>query len=480
MDILPSIIQNSDVLQDTLLVAGLHYAMATGDIQTYDSTILFHKVETIQLINKSLENPPLTGIMTLIRRIATLCLTESCFGNAATAEIHFDGLLTLLDVYLAECMLDTPIEFNEELTSRYLVLTYNVIHAVRSRMEENGLVSKTNGWPRLENLEEDMALLFSWYSQDFGDIGCLQFRLKAIAMLPLFFAAFPPTAKFYDIDGSPLIGCVRSLTELTGSIDLGDLRWSWLEGLASKLNFAIADSHAASLYGVTENAMPECSSAQTSFATSWCSIAITSGLYLHGVLGLWNAGKPIERRLFRLLMTMLARDLDRTSNESNGRMFSDLWFWRHFIGAYSLAWHESHAYDETLQAIESYFDSSIRKWSQACNVVQWEEAQQRLLKVAWPPSQPRVLAEIVWERALRKQQRASKPKVRTGCVTCKARHVKCDERKPTCIRCERAEIACGGFIKATTKKKAKTLRATPGLIPIRPRPERRECGDIGG
>ncbi|CAI7569616.1 unnamed protein product [Penicillium pancosmium] len=33
------------------------------------------------------------------------------------------------------------------------------------------------------------------------------------------------------------------------------------------------------------------------------------------------------------------------------------------------------------------------------------------------------------------RQRASKPKVRSGCLTCKARHVKCDEEKPVCARC---------------------------------------------
>ena len=219
-------------------------------------------------------------------------------------------------------------------------------------------------------------------------------------MLPFFFAALPPTAKFHDLDGTPLIECVRSLTESTGPIDLGektgDLRWPCLEGPASKLNYGIVNSHAASLFGFTEKVVPECSSAEKGFATSWCSIAITSGLYLHGILGLWNAGKPIDRRLFRLLMTILVRDLDRTRNESSGRSLSDLWFWEHFVGAYSLAWHQSHAYDETLQAIESYFDSSIRSWSHACNVTQWEAAQQRLLKVAWPSSEPQILAERVW------------------------------------------------------------------------------------
>jgi hypothetical protein len=169
-------------------------------------------------------------------------------------------------------------------------------------------------------------------------------------------------------------------------------------------------SHAVSLLGVTEKIVPDCLPAEENFATSWCCIAITSGLYLHGVLGLSNAGKPIEPRLFRLLITIMVQDLGQVGNRSDGRSLSNWWFWQHFIGAYSLAWHQSYAYDETLQAIEGYFDRSMRSWSQACNVTQWEEAQQRLRKVAWSSSQPQFRAERVWGRAIQKQQRARNPK----------------------------------------------------------------------
>ncbi|KAH7021364.1 uncharacterized protein B0I36DRAFT_367780 [Microdochium trichocladiopsis] len=41
-----------------------------------------------------------------------------------------------------------------------------------------------------------------------------------------------------------------------------------------------------------------------------------------------------------------------------------------------------------------------------------------------------------------KNKRASAPKVKTGCRSCKASHIKCDEQKPTCGRCDRREIAC--------------------------------------
>ncbi|KAH6711818.1 hypothetical protein BKA61DRAFT_578248 [Leptodontidium sp. MPI-SDFR-AT-0119] len=44
-----------------------------------------------------------------------------------------------------------------------------------------------------------------------------------------------------------------------------------------------------------------------------------------------------------------------------------------------------------------------------------------------------------------KKPRASKPKVKSGCRTCKARRVKCDEKKPACDRCSNFGRVCGGY-----------------------------------
>ncbi|KAK0714723.1 hypothetical protein B0H67DRAFT_220594 [Lasiosphaeris hirsuta] len=41
--------------------------------------------------------------------------------------------------------------------------------------------------------------------------------------------------------------------------------------------------------------------------------------------------------------------------------------------------------------------------------------------------------------------RASVPKVRSGCITCKRRHVKCDEAKPACQRCLKWQGNCDGY-----------------------------------
>ncbi|KAL3443425.1 hypothetical protein BJX65DRAFT_311926 [Aspergillus insuetus] len=47
--------------------------------------------------------------------------------------------------------------------------------------------------------------------------------------------------------------------------------------------------------------------------------------------------------------------------------------------------------------------------------------------------------------APRKGTRKSMPKVRTGCRTCKQRHVKCDEAKPSCLNCTRTGRHCEGY-----------------------------------
>ncbi|KAK7180050.1 hypothetical protein DPSP01_010718 [Paraphaeosphaeria sporulosa] len=38
-------------------------------------------------------------------------------------------------------------------------------------------------------------------------------------------------------------------------------------------------------------------------------------------------------------------------------------------------------------------------------------------------------------------------KSRNGCITCKAKRLKCDETKPTCQQCSRRSVACGGYKK---------------------------------
>ncbi|KAG9237331.1 hypothetical protein BJ875DRAFT_438493 [Amylocarpus encephaloides] len=51
-----------------------------------------------------------------------------------------------------------------------------------------------------------------------------------------------------------------------------------------------------------------------------------------------------------------------------------------------------------------------------------------------------------------RKTRASKPKVKTGCQTCKIRRVKCDETKPACLRCVKFGHQCDGYVNKTPSK----------------------------
>lgn len=51
-----------------------------------------------------------------------------------------------------------------------------------------------------------------------------------------------------------------------------------------------------------------------------------------------------------------------------------------------------------------------------------------------------------------KRPRASAGKVRTGCITCKRRHVKCDEAKPQCNNCLKSRGHCEGYADGGNKK----------------------------
>ncbi|KAF2847780.1 hypothetical protein T440DRAFT_188463 [Plenodomus tracheiphilus IPT5] len=67
-------------------------------------------------------------------------------------------------------------------------------------------------------------------------------------------------------------------------------------------------------------------------------------------------------------------------------------------------------------------------------------------------------------------------KSRNGCVTCKAKRLKCDEAKPTCQQCQRRAVTCGGYKKdfkwrpfeepsAPSKQPAKTRKDSGLHVP---------------
>ncbi|KAK7424098.1 hypothetical protein QQX98_000708 [Neonectria punicea] len=294
---------------------------------------------------------------------------------------------------------NADVDVDEELANRYLIVTYNSVHGIKSRIQGSKTLTSIFRPDGTTNFSKLISLLHQWHSQD---IGGFDMRMNAMRLFPSFFVALPPETKFYDIDGSPMIECLRNLTKSVESINFDqgtrDPGWVWSEGSASRLDLALVSSHVASLFDLGGTVVPDHSTEQK-LTTSWCGVSAASGLYLHSVLGIWNAGEPIELRLFRRVMLVLVRDLYRIIHEAKDFETSDFWFWKVFVAACSLATHWMHACDETLLRLDRSINAFIRSWSEAANVVRWEEAELRLMSIAWSTSLPQCLAEDVWERA---------------------------------------------------------------------------------
>ncbi|KAK3377645.1 hypothetical protein B0H63DRAFT_398846, partial [Podospora didyma] len=62
--------------------------------------------------------------------------------------------------------------------------------------------------------------------------------------------------------------------------------------------------------------------------------------------------------------------------------------------------------------------------------------------------------------AATKRKRAFYPKVRTGCLTCKTRKVKCDQGKPHCKRCTSTGRKCDGYNVQTAVSPPTSLTTT--------------------
>ncbi|KAI1063885.1 hypothetical protein LB506_005832 [Fusarium annulatum] len=81
-----------------------------------------------------------------------------------------------------------------------------------------------------------------------------------------------------------------------------------------------------------------------------------------------------------------------------------------------------------------------------------------------------VPVQLIPRRNARSKQRfyrLSKPKVRSGCLTCKTRRVKCDEGKPACARCVRGDFVCDGYETQPTKHEVVLVPPPAQLVPVK-------------
>jgi len=261
-------------------------------------------------------------------------------------------------------------------------------------------------------------------------------RLKSLAKFPHFLAPPPRGRKPEPIDA---VSIIQNLREMTSYVDSRRSGWDDPEeffagGSGGKLFIAIVDLHVLSFSGKAERTPTKDSPTTPNFMSSWTGICTAMGLYLHSVLGTWNAGRPMSGRMLCRIIQVLKRHLirDRQRLGGKGGLDRDFWFWRTFVGAMALARQryavkpaspihsslilssgsrsatiastssfEINGGINHLEVLEEWFLHSIKKWSRTASIKTWGEARAVLAKVVWPEnlsSEP--LAMSLWHRAM--------------------------------------------------------------------------------
>lgn len=152
------------------------------------------------------------------------------------------------------------------------------------------------------------------------------------------------------------------------------------------------------MYGREDAAAKE--AAPRCLMTSWSGFGAVVTLYMNSVLGLWNFGEPIQPRLLRRVLSILQRDLEKSGRkqDSGCRLYLDLWFWKAFMGAFSLAVASPAGDRGILHDSESAFGQFIRAWSRRSGVRDWAGAKAALARIVWPDWFPgEDLARALWE-----------------------------------------------------------------------------------
>ncbi|PKX99722.1 hypothetical protein P168DRAFT_293953, partial [Aspergillus campestris IBT 28561] len=72
------------------------------------------------------------------------------------------------------------------------------------------------------------------------------------------------------------------------------------------------------------------------------------------------------------------------------------------------------------------------------------------------------------------QRRADKPRSRDGCITCKIRHVRCDQARPACGQCTRTGRKCDGYDSDLSQRQLRD-KILAGNVQRRPSPKPRAC-----
>lgn len=237
-------------------------------------------------------------------------------------------------------------------------------------------------------------------------------RLQLMRLIPYFFATIPKDTTPVDIDITEILATLQQLTQLVEermsvrSTQEYQEIWNqlWMGGGIGKLSILVVKANVHSVAGIGPTEPWAKSQGKTSSWTGWTS---SSGLYLNAVLGVWNAGQPMDARTLGLILIVLNRDVEHTQDVLSSPYMpqADVWLWKVFSGAASLTRNRGvggAAWSPRLEILQNHFEAYLRAWSKASGTSNWQDAKSALRRVVWLNTSPHDrMVKGIWEAALR-------------------------------------------------------------------------------
>ncbi|KXJ87949.1 hypothetical protein Micbo1qcDRAFT_207708 [Microdochium bolleyi] len=308
-------------LRNALLVAITHYIWTTGDVETYKSAALFHKVQSIHTINEDLRDTGVVDQIHGVRLICTLAIFEACQGNMPTAQTHINGLMAALEIKSPDTW-----SLEQELTERYIMLAYyfftnlqqKVRDAAAAEERQRGLRPRPPSASRAPRGAGSLQPRHTPPSADARDrcekdtLGIIQRghvaeqdglrkRLETLRMVPYFFTPVPPhVTRLAAIDAAPFITALGRMTRDVDAVKASpeasrNNNMLWDAGSVTEVWCKMITAHVQSLSGekCPEGSPPpppppplSSSSSSREVRAHWVATSAAFGVYMYCVLGI--------------------------------------------------------------------------------------------------------------------------------------------------------------------------------------------------
>ncbi|EWG51692.1 hypothetical protein FVEG_10594 [Fusarium verticillioides 7600] len=404
---LARITDNPCALRSAILMAGMHFSFQFGDLATFESTFLYHKIEVMRVINRWIASGDYKLEAAIIREMATLAFTEACHGELVAAETHISGILALIETARPDKSDPTRSDCcstDRELANRYFVMSYVYITGLKSLLSG---ICRTGGHGNSLDAIPGRNLLklsHTWHmSEAMENLGL---KLQAIRLFPFFFSPLSQGARLNNADGQVIINSIRDFTAAqdcifknTGAETAdGKFEGFWRKGPASRILGEYVTAHIESI-SVPGKKKETLDMTPSSFVGPWCGLTIASIFYMQDVLG---ALEHVDKRIHKYAVTLLQHDVAKVLTSKEVQKNEAFLLWQTLVGLIgSLRALKDNEQDGGILSARQFFADALKQRATTLGITTWSQAKGTLRRVAWPMgTNGRKFIEELWEKTI--------------------------------------------------------------------------------